>query len=547
MPRVIRHDSRWRLAIFALALLQFCLLLDQRDITTAHEGRVAATAAEMLQRNEWLIPHVNNQPRLQKPPLAYWLTASAWSIAGTREVWLARLPAAMCGAIATLLVIDLARRTLGRNAALIAGLVWLSTWFVVDEYRKAMADPYLAFFTLLSVWSWVVAHPTRGQGAAPSRVLLLVSYLSLALGMLAKGPLILLHVPLALIPCHLVYRICPRHLFTHLLGIAIFLALSAAWPAYILRHLPNAAAIWRHELSASSATSGAKSGPLWHYFAALATTSAPWTIFAAVGALMVIFARRRRERRALWPLIWLIATVIVFTFVPMKKDVYLLPAMPAMTLLISAAAASAIRSPRFTTNRTRDRWLLIGHAIAAIVALGVMLYLVMNLEFLEIEPPAPLLAGAAVVLFMLLAFGKLFPRIISLRTVVITAIGFALCVHAAMGWIRPERDNRRSNAGFARGVIETAGDEPLVVIGGGLREDVLFYLGRPLPLVRSIDELPANFKGHAIVTFEHFPSVRRADRGDDVAVSAERAEKDTLHLFRFPKAPPSLQDQRERR
>jgi 4-amino-4-deoxy-L-arabinose transferase-like glycosyltransferase len=44
-----------------------------------HEVYVAETALEMWERNDWIVPYCNDQPRLNKPPLNYWLTgAVAW-------------------------------------------------------------------------------------------------------------------------------------------------------------------------------------------------------------------------------------------------------------------------------------------------------------------------------------------------------------------------------------------------------------------------------------------------------------------------------------
>ena len=213
--------KRDTLIIFLFALLQFCLFLNHRDITNAHEGRTAQTSREMLQRQQWVVPYCNGQPRLAKPPLMYWMTDIAWTITGAAEPWSARLPPAICGAIAVLLVMDLARRTLGRGAGLCAGLIWISTWFVVDEYRKAMADPYLGFFTLLSIWAWVRADlsTTPGQselpaaGRPPRAVgFIVLAYASIALAALAKGHLILIHLVIALISYHVIRRTRPRRI-----------------------------------------------------------------------------------------------------------------------------------------------------------------------------------------------------------------------------------------------------------------------------------------------------------------------------------------------
>ena len=105
--------------------------------------------------NPWIVPVMNNQIRLQKPPLPYWCAAIAFRLFGIGEGW-ARLVPALLGLFATLLIYDLSEMLLGRRSGLIAAAVWLTTGhFLVDEYRKAMADPYLAFFTLTAIWAWI--------------------------------------------------------------------------------------------------------------------------------------------------------------------------------------------------------------------------------------------------------------------------------------------------------------------------------------------------------------------------------------------------------
>src|SRR5205823_491965 len=119
---------------------------------------------------------INGQIRLQKPPLPYWCTAVLYRLLATNEIW-ARFPVGLLGVFGTLLMYDLARKIFGPRAALCAGLVWITTQFVVEQFRIATADPYLTFFTLLSVWAWVARVP-------------LLTYVALGLAMIAKGPVI---------------------------------------------------------------------------------------------------------------------------------------------------------------------------------------------------------------------------------------------------------------------------------------------------------------------------------------------------------------------
>jgi 4-amino-4-deoxy-L-arabinose transferase-like glycosyltransferase len=537
----MKHERRKRVSscfmvscFILLSILQFCLFLNHRDITTAHEGRVAATAQEMLGRHGWLVPYCNGVPRIVKPPLAYWAAMIAWSVAGQIDVWLARLPAALLGAIAVVLVMDLGRRVLGRQGGIISGLVWISTWFIVDEYRKAMADPYLAFFTLLSVWAWVAADE-RAYAKTPSPrgadLLYLLCYLSAGVAAMAKGHLILLHLALAIIPYQWLKRRPPAHRGAQIIGIALMLLVGVPWFIYVIRTVPHSIGEWTEDGSGAYGTIGLKFSAWFHYFVNLPLTAAPWTAFLIIGLLIAIFGKRRRDRRAVWPAIWLGLTVLVFTCVPMKKNAYLLPMMPAQTLVVAAAIASVLRS-----RKPIDRFLIAAHAIAAAGALCVVLFFTLRLEPLEIEPPAPMMAAAAVGIFLLIGARSLSPRLMSMRTVVLIGLGFALATHGVESWLFPDFDNRRSDRTFALHVTtNVAADKPLYLIGDGMREDVLFYLHRTVTVVPSVERIPPDYNGYALVTADRAPEVRLSKRADELGESADRSPRDKLFLLRFPR------------
>src|SRR5436190_702090 len=64
------------------------VILDETD------GQYAGAAREMLQRGDWLVPTNDGVPRLQKPPLVYWLTRLSLQTFGVNE-FAARLPNAL--------------------------------------------------------------------------------------------------------------------------------------------------------------------------------------------------------------------------------------------------------------------------------------------------------------------------------------------------------------------------------------------------------------------------------------------------------------------
>src|SRR5689334_2842982 len=80
------------------------------------EGRYAEIAREMLQRHEWVVPHLQGEPYLDKPPLFYWLVMASYSVFGVHD-WAARLVPALAVHGTILLTYLFGRRLLGERAA----------------------------------------------------------------------------------------------------------------------------------------------------------------------------------------------------------------------------------------------------------------------------------------------------------------------------------------------------------------------------------------------------------------------------------------------
>jgi 4-amino-4-deoxy-L-arabinose transferase-like glycosyltransferase len=359
-----RERRRWvlleRWMLVGLAALAFLPFLGNRDIVSSHEARVAQTARQMAASgwpwdakplqiaatevkpvngvmttvartnlppwhvNPWLIPVLNGQARLQKPPLPYWCVALGFKLFGFSE-GVARFPSALMGALATLVMYDLGRRLLGNLGGWCAALVWCSSYFVIDEFRKVMADPYLAFLTLTAIWCWVrlSRYPRWGW--------VIGFYVSLALGGLSKGPAIFLHVIVAVAA----YQICfrrrfPGAFYQHLVGVLLLLVIALPWPMYLFRHVPDALGLWRYELDNLE-----KARPWFYYLPGVFQISLPWTAVWVIGCLGAWFVSKRMRARGRFALEWFAVILIFFTMKAVKKNAYLLPMMPAQSLLIA--------------------------------------------------------------------------------------------------------------------------------------------------------------------------------------------------------------------
>jgi 4-amino-4-deoxy-L-arabinose transferase-like glycosyltransferase len=387
--------------IALLAAAVFLPFLGRRDVVTSHEARVAQTARAMAQSglpwsakpatvpgvhlawsdadadgvpdlrlapdpdqpalhvNPWLVPVLNDEIRLQKPPLPYWCTAALFLCFNHGE-WsetLARLFPALLGALATFLIYDLAKRALGRRFAAPAAFAWVTSYFIPDEFRKSMADPYLAFFALAAIAAWVRA----ATGTRRPAICVIAVYVATGLGLLAKGPPLFVHLIPAILLFHLTRargrRRVPGTILAHAAGLALMLAIALPWPIYVINHVPHAVELWRYESVGEMTDNAEKAKQFWFYLPQLFQVTLPWTLVWLLGTWTTV-ARGNRRRRALFPLAWLATVVLIFSFSHVKKNAYLLPSMPAQTLIIAqglvALAALCRRKYRLSRRAFND-------------------------------------------------------------------------------------------------------------------------------------------------------------------------------------------------
>ena len=105
--------TRWRLLAVALlcGLVLFVWGLGSTGLVDETPPLFAASARGMLQRGDWLIPHVNGLPRYDKPPLVYWLMGALYALPGQPRwdplgSWAACLPSALASVALLLAVVD---------------------------------------------------------------------------------------------------------------------------------------------------------------------------------------------------------------------------------------------------------------------------------------------------------------------------------------------------------------------------------------------------------------------------------------------------------
>jgi 4-amino-4-deoxy-L-arabinose transferase-like glycosyltransferase len=298
------------------------------------EGRNAEVAREILLLDDWVTPHYDFIPRLDKPMLFFGLVALSYKAFGISE-WSARLPAALAGLSCILLVYFFAGRFFGRWAALWSALVLLTSLQFFGFARVVMLEMLLTFFVSLALCCFFLgqAEVARGRGRMP--FLLMYGAMGAAtaikgpIGFLLPGAVIFLYISVTRQWALLGSMQLP-------LGIPVFLLTAAPW--YILAevHSPGYLQyfIWEQNV-ARFMTSRFNRGQPWYFFLlVLIGGFFPWSMLLphAVGR----FWKRSIACEGLFLLLWVLVPVTIFSLSSSKLAHYILPVFPALAMTVGA-------------------------------------------------------------------------------------------------------------------------------------------------------------------------------------------------------------------
>lgn len=308
-----------------------------RPLMAIDETRYAAVALEMLQRGDWLVPHLNGETYSHKPPLLFWLVLAGWKVFGVSVVW-ARLVGPIVGIVALVLLRALARalwphdaRIRGWAPVITAGaLLWASFSSLF------MFDTLLACSALLALLGVVQAvEHARRRGIA-------MLALGITLGVLSKGPVILLHVlPVALAaPWWATPRANRRWgvWYLSLLGGVLLGAAGAlcwAIPAGVAGGPAYRNAIFLGQTTGRLTDSFAHGRAFWWYLPLLPVLLFPWFAWPEAWRALGTLRAAPREAGIRFCVAWSAGGLLAFSLVSGKQVHYMLPLVPALALLLA--------------------------------------------------------------------------------------------------------------------------------------------------------------------------------------------------------------------
>jgi 4-amino-4-deoxy-L-arabinose transferase-like glycosyltransferase len=347
--------ARWAaVGIVCLAGLLFLTVLDA-PLLEPQEARYAEIPRQMLALKQWLVPTLQGQDYLDKPPLLYWSVMVCYRLLGISDTS-ARLVPGLSGVLLVLITLGWGWRILGWRVGLSGGLILcLLPEFI---YRGRM----LTFDVLLALWvvtAWATGHMACRHGTFRLGWWL-VSALCCGLGLLTKGP-----VALLLVAVPLVVLAWPR--WRAGLGyLAVALLVAAPWYAVILSERPEFAGyfFWRHNVTRFLAPFD-HAEPVWYYVPGLLMGSLPWWL-----AVFHSSRSRFRLRESGWPLLCFAWTVLFFSLAGCKRPTYLLPALPPLAVTLGWLVRDHWQRPSRPAAWAAGLTLLAGAVLGIMAAIG---------------------------------------------------------------------------------------------------------------------------------------------------------------------------------
>jgi 4-amino-4-deoxy-L-arabinose transferase-like glycosyltransferase len=413
-------------------LIGFCITLyflnlGRWDLWNPDEPRYAQVAREMVHGGDWTLLHYNGKTYPDKPPLFFWLIAFSSFLWKGFNSFSVRFPAAFFGTLTILLTFFLGKILYSSRTGFFSGLILATSLEFSYLSTRANIDTTLTFFTtgsLLCFFQWYRGGQDEAKNAREAEVEVKVEekakmrnlliygfYIGMALATLAKGPVGFI-LPLSV---SLIYLVVQKdwgglRRMRLLSGMVLFVVIVLLW------YLPAVfkggedylqTTLFKHSID-RYARGWSKGRPIYYYLYNFPIDFLPWVFFIPA-AVAYGFSRERAEKRGefLFLFMWFALIFIFFSLSKGKRGIYLLPLLPAASLMVGKLWDDFISTPM---DHFRNAWMSVPlyGLMGVILVAGAALPWVLSIKFPSYLPyglPITfLLVGGSLVMFVLYRF-----------------------------------------------------------------------------------------------------------------------------------------------
>jgi len=460
LPNDLRPHRRgwiWIVLLWAIVYIPGLFspaLLDDADSVHAEAAR------EMFVRHEWTTLYIDGIRYLEKAPLLYWGMEASYHVFGVKD-WAARLPLILAELALLLATYSLGRRAFGERAGFWAAVVMTLSIGPYLFTRILIPDMLIPLWLTLGFDFFLRTL----EEERPSMASCWGFAATVALNVLTKG-LIGIVFPAAIIGIYLILTGNLKHLLRMRLLSSTLILLAIAAPWHIAAAIANPAAgeargfLWFYFVNEHFLRYLGKriphdydTVPLLLFWGLMLVWLFPWSAFVVQSLRNIPHrwselrgALNQRQRATLLFAIWA-AVILLFFSLSTRQEYYVVPALPALALLIGGWLQQEEESAEGSSLRNAGR---IGSIVLLVLGTLVIAVAAFLLVQSKSTPPdsdlAELLKKAPSE--YALAFGHIFdltPRALGLFRVPLAMFALAMFAGTLLNWLFRRRG--RAEAG----------------------------------------------------------------------------------------------------
>jgi hypothetical protein len=329
-----------------LDLLVICLLfvavygcqLGSRALINPEEARYSSIAHTMLVTGNYTTPMLKGVTFLEKPPMYYWMQASAIKMFGYNS-WALRFWPSMVALFGCLLLYSVIRDIRNRRAGLLAAAISASglLYYSAAHYADMTLEISVFLSSSLLLFLWGLHHIDSRK----AKWCFWSAFIMAGISFLTKG-LMGIVFPTAVVGLWVLlsnqWRLVPKMRLPS--GLILFLLVITPWLYFV--SLENAHFLyiffWQQQFQRFTQTGFNNVMPFWFYIPVLVLGLSAWAVML-VPSVRYVYQQWRAQSAVFAQLRFLLCWaifVLLFFSIPASKIVgYILPVIPALAIIIA--------------------------------------------------------------------------------------------------------------------------------------------------------------------------------------------------------------------
>ena len=311
--------------------------LGEMDIVSSNEGQRAVPPLEMINSGNYIIPTINYETYLAKPPLIYWMIALSYKFIGTINSFTARLPSAICGVIFIIVFYFINKQYFPKNIAFLSALMLITSPYFLTKIKRCELDLPLALAIFLAIYFLYKICYEKNKRVY---TYLFLSGLFLGISTLLKGPVPLLFYLIAIISLLIIDKDNFKKLFNLkcLIICIVFLITAIPWYWLVIKRIgiEESWNIFSHQvLRRIYKSSEINSGSIFFYLLRVPLSMVPWGLLLPLTLSPVYFKKIQSSNHIKFAFFFFYLSIIILSFIKGKETEYALPIIPFGIILVT--------------------------------------------------------------------------------------------------------------------------------------------------------------------------------------------------------------------